>query len=64
MNILAVLIPVSLLLGAAGLLAFFWSLRHNQFEDLKGHATRILSDRNDDEPAEDAPPRKDDAPLR
>jgi cbb3-type cytochrome oxidase maturation protein len=62
-NILAILIPVSLLLGAAGLVAFFWSLRTNQFDDLKGHATRILSDRYDDAPAEEAKPRKDDTPL-
>ena len=63
MNILAILIPVSLLLGGAGLVAFFWSLRTNQFDDLKGHATRILSDRYDDTPAEDAAPRKDEPPL-
>ena len=64
MNVLAILIPISLLLGGVGLFAFFWSLRNNQYEDLRGNANRILSDRYDDEPAEDAPPRKDDAPLR
>ena len=53
MNILAILIPVSLILGGVGLLAFFWSLRHNQFDDPKGQANRILSDRYDDHPAED-----------
>jgi cbb3-type cytochrome oxidase maturation protein len=53
MNILAILIPVSLLLGAIGLLAFFWSLRHSQFEDPKGQANRILSDRYDDHPADE-----------
>jgi len=63
MNILAILIPVSLLLGAAGLVAFFWSLRTNQFDDLKGHATRILSDRYDDAPAEDVAQRTDELPL-
>jgi len=53
MNVLTILIPVTLILGGIGLLAFFWSLRHNQFDDPKGQANRILSDRYDDHPAED-----------
>lgn len=57
MNILAVLIPISLLLGGIWLVAFFWSLRASQFEDPKGEAMRILSDRYDDAPAEDTPPQ-------
>ena len=51
MNVLAVLIPVTLALGGIGLAAFFWSLRHNQYDDPQGHAERILSDRYDDRPA-------------
>jgi len=58
MNILTVLIPVTLILGLAGLAAFFWALRHNQFDDPKGEANRILSDRYDDHPARD-----DDLPV-
>ncbi len=50
MNILAVLIPVSLILGGIGLFAFFWAVKNNQFEDPKGNAERILSDRFDDDP--------------
>jgi cbb3-type cytochrome oxidase maturation protein len=59
MNILTILIPVTLILGLIGLAAFFWALRHNQFEDPKGEANRILSDRYDDHPADDdePPPR-------
>ena len=34
MNVLVILIPVSLVLGALGLVAFLWSLRANQYEDL------------------------------
>ncbi|MFQ5624455.1 MAG: cbb3-type cytochrome oxidase assembly protein CcoS [Paracoccaceae bacterium] len=52
MTVLFVLIPISLGLGALGLAAFFWALKHNQFEDPKGEAERILSDRYDDAPAE------------
>ena len=45
-----VLIPISLLLGAVGLAAFLWSIRSNQYDDMDGHANRILSDRYDDSP--------------
>lgn len=57
MTILAILIPVTLLMGLAGLGAFFWSLRSGQYEDLSGDAERILFD------VTDAPlnPRKDSA---
>lgn len=44
MNGLAFLIPVALSLGLLGLAAFFWSLRHGQFEDMDGAANRILID--------------------
>jgi len=50
MNILAVLIPVSLILGGIGLFAFFWSVKNNQFDDPKGNSERILSDRYDENP--------------
>lgn len=46
MDIIIYLIPVALLLGVAGLVAFFWSMRTGQFEDLDGAAMRAL--RNDD----------------
>ena len=53
MNILLLLIPVALALGLVGLAAFFWSLRNDQFDDPKGHAARILSDRYDDRPTDE-----------
>ncbi|MFN3664165.1 cbb3-type cytochrome oxidase assembly protein CcoS [Yoonia sp.] len=49
MNVLVILIPVSLILGALGLVAFLWSLRAHQYEDLEGDAWRILTD-DDQEP--------------
>ena len=55
MNILALLIPVSLALGLLALAAFLWLLRHDQFEDPEGQATRFLSDRYDDRPADEDP---------
>jgi cbb3-type cytochrome oxidase maturation protein len=42
MHILSFLIPISLLLGATGLAAFFWAMRTRQFEDPDGSANRIL----------------------
>jgi cbb3-type cytochrome oxidase maturation protein len=50
MEILAILIPVSLGLGALGLLAFFWALRSRQFEDPEGDSNRILTDDYDEHP--------------
>lgn len=44
---LAVLIPIALGLGLAGLAAFFWAMRTGQFEDLDGAALRILIDEED-----------------
>jgi len=55
MNILAILIPVSVLIGLVALAAFLWLLRHDQFDDPEGHANRILSDRYDDHPADEDP---------
>lgn len=45
------LIPLALVLGAAALGAFLWSLRSGQYEDLDGAAERILFD--DDAPLKD-----------
>ncbi len=42
MNVLFILVPVSLSLAGLGLLAFLWSLRARQYDDLDGDAWRIL----------------------
>ena len=42
MNVLVLLIPVSLVLGGLGLLAFVWSVRSDQYDDTEGAAARIL----------------------
>ncbi|HOB15225.1 MAG TPA: cbb3-type cytochrome oxidase assembly protein CcoS [Novosphingobium sp.] len=49
MNGLLFLLPIALGLGLTGLVAFFWSLRAGQFEDLDGAANRILIDDEDDQ---------------
>jgi cbb3-type cytochrome oxidase maturation protein len=44
MTALAWLIPCALLLGFLGLIAFLWSLRSGQFDDLEGAGWRALHD--------------------
>ncbi|MEL7199788.1 MAG: cbb3-type cytochrome oxidase assembly protein CcoS [Pseudomonadota bacterium] len=41
---LALLIPIALFMGLAGLAAFMWSMRSGQYEDMDGAAHRILID--------------------
>ncbi len=50
MQILAYLIPISLILGGVGLLAFVYTVRSNQYDDPDGDAQRILSGQYDDKP--------------
>lgn len=47
---LAFLIPIALGMGLLGLVAFLWSMRDGQYDDMDGAATRILID--EDEPLE------------
>ena len=44
MDVLLFLIPIALLLGGAGLAAFLWTMKNNQYDDLDGAAHRILND--------------------
>lgn len=44
---LALLIPIALGMGLAGLAAFLWSMRAGQYEDLEGAAQRILIEEDD-----------------
>lgn len=41
-GLLAWLVPVALAMGLAGLLAFLWSMKSGQLEDLDGAAERVL----------------------
>lgn len=57
MDVLIFLIPVALVLGGLGLIAFLWSLKSGQYDDLDGAGWRILSD--DDLPPEARPEKTD-----
>jgi cbb3-type cytochrome oxidase maturation protein len=50
MNILTYLIPISLILGAVGLIAIIYTVKSNQYDEPEGDARRILSDDYDDKP--------------
>ena len=50
MNIILVLLPIALLLGGAGLVAFLWSMKSGQFDDLEVASWRVLEDRPADDP--------------
>ncbi len=44
MTVLLFMIPVALLLGLTGLVAFIWALMTGQFDDPDGAAVRVLVD--------------------
>lgn len=47
MSLLAWLVPVALGMGLVGLLAFLWSMKNGQLDDLDGAAERVLLNGND-----------------
>jgi cbb3-type cytochrome oxidase maturation protein len=50
MEVLSYLIPISLLLGGVGLVAFLYTVRSNQYDDPEGDSRRILNKDWDDHP--------------
>ncbi|MES1943543.1 cbb3-type cytochrome oxidase maturation protein [Salinisphaera sp. PC39] len=52
MNIILILVPLSLVLVALAVWAFFWAVGSGQFDDLDSPAYRILLD-DDDKPRRD-----------
>ena len=59
MDILYLLIPISVALVFGIAVAFWWSVRSGQFDDLEGPGFRILMD--DDQPRPQAPDADKDA---
>lgn len=49
MTILYLLIPLSLILLGLAVWAFFWAVKHDQFEDLEGPAHRVLFDEDEND---------------
>ncbi|MCP3392478.1 cbb3-type cytochrome oxidase assembly protein CcoS [Bradyrhizobium sp. CCGB12] len=44
MEILVILVPLALALGLLGLVAFLWSLKSGQYDDLEGAGWRAIVD--------------------
>ncbi|MBE1288292.1 MAG: cbb3-type cytochrome oxidase assembly protein CcoS [Alteromonadaceae bacterium] len=44
MNIIYVLIPIAIIIVAVAIIAFFWAVKNNQFEDLERQGHSILFD--------------------
>jgi cbb3-type cytochrome oxidase maturation protein len=49
MTIVLMLVPITVFMGLIGLGAFWWTLKHGQYDDPVGDASRILMD-DDDKP--------------
>ena len=58
MNILLVLIPLSILLALGAVVAFFWAVDHDQFDDMETPKLLPLLD----DPATGTPAREERAP--
>lgn len=63
MTAVLMLIPVALLLGGIGLVAFLWALRSGQFEDLDGAANRVLFDYDETQNASAPTPQAGPGPV-
>ena len=50
MSIFLMLAPMSVFLGLIGVGAFWWTIRHGQYDDPAGDAARILLDDPEDRP--------------
>ena len=61
MTVLLALIPVSLSLGLLGLVAFVWSLKARQYDDLEGDQYRALFGRDDRAPGPGSGPKHEPA---
>lgn len=55
MNIILILVPLSLILVAIAVWAFFWAVGNGQFDDLDSPAHRILFDDDRERSGRDDP---------
>jgi cbb3-type cytochrome oxidase maturation protein len=59
MSIIFVLLPISVFFGLCGLIAYLWSLRSGQLDDLETPALRMLFD--DEQETAQSPEESEDA---
>jgi cbb3-type cytochrome oxidase maturation protein len=48
MESLLYLVPLTLLIVGIGIYGVFWSIKNNQFDDIKGSSTRLLIDQENE----------------
>ncbi len=60
MEVVYLLVPVSVVLVFGIAVAFWWSVKSGQFDDLEGPGFTVLED--DEAPPSDEPQPQDDAP--
>ncbi len=49
MDVLIYLVPFTILFSLIGLYALIWSIKNNQYDDMKGAAERILFDTEEED---------------
>ncbi len=64
METLYLLIPLSVVLVFLIGVAFWWSVRSGQFDDMEGPAYRMLMDDDKPDVSGDVPDKRDDAPPK
>ncbi len=64
METLYLLIPLSVVLVFLIGVAFWWSVRSGQFDDMEGPAYRMLMDDDKPDVSSEAPDKRDDAPPK
>ena len=47
MEVLYIIVPFAVAFAGLAVVAFVWSVRNNQYDDLKGPAHKILMDENE-----------------
>lgn len=63
MSVLYLVLPLALLVIAGAVLAFVWSARSGQYDDMETPAVRILRDEESRSTASSAPPRASGQPA-
>ena len=64
MSALYIALPIALLLALAGLIAFIWSVRSGQLDDLETPALRILGEEDERRPTGHQSDLRTDSPTQ
>jgi cbb3-type cytochrome oxidase maturation protein len=62
-SVVYIALPVALLLAVVGVIAFVWSVRSGQLDDLSTPGVRMLTDDDDLSRRDAEPPESENTPL-